>query len=58
MTVRLQCQRCKWFSGDDWSQCHGSCPVEQSPYFDPGALAFYGPLVEYTEEDQSNDWRN
>jgi len=40
----LRCPKCRAYSGDDWSQCKGKCPVEQSPYFDKESLAKYGPL--------------
>lgn len=28
-----QCPKCKNFSGDDWSQCRGQCPVTISPHY-------------------------
>jgi hypothetical protein len=30
-----QCPKCRAHSGDDWKQCHGSCPMEISPHYDP-----------------------
>jgi hypothetical protein len=30
----VTCPKCDKFSGDDWSQCKGSCPVPGSPHFD------------------------
>lgn len=29
------CPKCGYISGDDWRQCRGSCPMEQSPHFKP-----------------------
>lgn len=29
----IQCPKCKKFSGDDWSQCKGVCPMSDSPHF-------------------------
>ena len=26
------CPRCGAYSGDDWSQCGGACPIKGSPY--------------------------
>ena len=28
-----ECPKCGAFSGDDWSQCEGSCPMPCSPHF-------------------------
>ena len=28
-----KCPKCSAESGDDWTQCHGSCPIECSPHF-------------------------
>lgn len=28
------CPKCDAESGDDWSQCEGSCPMEMSPHYD------------------------
>lgn len=30
----LQCPKCHYFSGDDWKQCEGKCPIKLSPYYD------------------------
>lgn len=27
------CPKCRHYSGDDWRQCDGSCPVSRSPHF-------------------------
>lgn len=27
------CPKCGQFSGDDWKQCAGSCPMPQSPHY-------------------------
>lgn len=40
-----QCPKCKYYSGDDWEQCNGKCPVPRSPHFDEGTSAEYGGLV-------------
>lgn len=32
---RQRCPKCKTTSGDDWSQCQGSCPMPMSPHYDP-----------------------
>jgi hypothetical protein len=29
----LQCPKCGTTTGNDWSQCEGSCPMPQSPHF-------------------------
>lgn len=29
----LRCPKCGAYSGDDWSQCEGSCPMPMSPFF-------------------------
>lgn len=31
--TRLQCPKCNYTSGNDWSQCRGWCPMPQSPHF-------------------------
>ena len=28
----MQCPKCGAVSGDDWSQCNGSCPIPGSPH--------------------------
>ena len=35
---QYSCIKCGAQSGDDWSQCGGKCPIEQSPHFDQGVL--------------------
>ena len=30
-----RCPRCDAISGDDWGQCEGRCPSDQSPHYDP-----------------------
>jgi bifunctional NMN adenylyltransferase/nudix hydrolase len=30
----LKCPKCGARTGDDWTQCGGSCPMPQSPYYD------------------------
>ena len=29
----IECPKCRAFSGDDWSQCNGSCPMKGSPHY-------------------------
>lgn len=31
----MNCQKCGAKSGDDWSQCKGSCPEPASPHYRP-----------------------
>lgn len=38
----IQCRKCSYVSGDDWSQCDGSCPMQGSPHFDPVAERVHG----------------
>ena len=33
----IQCPKCGALSGDDWSQCGGSCPMPASPYYHESA---------------------
>lgn len=33
MRTPLKCPKCGAFSGDDWSQCQGSCPLPISPHY-------------------------
>jgi hypothetical protein len=30
----MNCPKCGVSSGNDWSQCKGSCPIPVSPYYD------------------------
>jgi hypothetical protein len=30
----ITCPKCGAVSGDDWSQCKGTCPMTMSPHFD------------------------
>jgi hypothetical protein len=30
-----QCPKCGAYSGNDWSQCGGECPMQMSPYYSP-----------------------
>ena len=30
-----QCPKCLMYSGDDWRQCGGSCPMPMSPHYKP-----------------------
>ncbi|HBI02300.1 MAG TPA: hypothetical protein DDY18_11840 [Flavobacterium sp.] len=29
----ITCPKCKFQSGDDWSQCGGKCPMTMSPHY-------------------------
>lgn len=29
----MKCPKCKAKSGDDWTQCGGSCPMPMSPHY-------------------------
>lgn len=31
--MKIQCPKCKKFSGDDWAQCNGECPMSMSPHY-------------------------
>jgi hypothetical protein len=33
----MECPKCGYTSGDDWSQCRGSCPMPGSPHYDEDA---------------------
>lgn len=38
-----RCPKCKRYSGDDWTQCEGECPMSPSPHFSAlCAHAFFG----------------
>lgn len=30
---RTRCPKCSYTSGDDWTQCRGSCPMPGSPHY-------------------------
>ena len=30
---KIKCPKCSCTSGDDWSQCAGSCPMPISPHY-------------------------
>jgi hypothetical protein len=40
------CLKCGATSGDDWSQCEGSCPIPASPHFDPHCELIAEPVKE------------
>ena len=49
-----RCPKCGAYSGDDWSQCVGWCPIEMSPYFDVRARAVkYPPLDQLRHQEPS-----
>ena len=29
----IVCPKCRYTSGNDWRQCHGSCPMPMSPHY-------------------------
>lgn len=35
------CPKCGYYAGDDWTQCKGGCPIEESIHYDPAP--FYVP---------------
>jgi hypothetical protein len=41
----ITCPKCKRESGDNWSECEGSCPMPMSPYYNKAAAAKYGKEV-------------
>lgn len=45
----ITCPKCKKNSGDDWSQCEGSCPMRSSPHYDVTAkiLSLYKEPFHY-----------
>jgi len=45
--VFWECPKCKWVSGNNWSQCQDSCPLEMSPHYDPACAAAYDHPVPY-----------
>jgi hypothetical protein len=36
-----QCPKCKAFSGDDWSCCNKSCPLQSSPHYNENLAKKY-----------------
>lgn len=62
MTDYFRCPKCGTFSGADWSQCSGGCPVAASPHYDEHVRMLFGPLEQRTEEEykkeMQNAWRN
>lgn len=46
------CPKCGATSGNDWSQCNGSCPMYGSPHFKPKANAHQVELPELPEGTQ------
>jgi hypothetical protein len=47
---RYACRKCGYESGDSWIQCEGSCPVEQSPHFDPACLRAFEEIPDAQPE--------
>lgn len=49
----MVCEKCGAGSGDDWSQCRGSCPLPISPHYQPSAALTgddNGPYWIYEDE--------
>lgn len=46
------CTKCGFKSGDDWTQCGGSCPMPMSPHYrlDPKELNDYGKQLYWMAE--------
>lgn len=44
-----QCPKCSYYSGDDWQQCQGACPVARSPHFRQDAMEIHRRLQEFTK---------
>ena len=40
----VKCKKCNQYSGDDWSQCHGECPMKGSPHYDSLCAGSYVTL--------------
>lgn len=54
------CPKCKNTSGDDWTQCRGSCPMPMSPHFNPEERSTWNPGIKpeaaaATKESKSPD---
>lgn len=37
--ILTECPKCGAFSGDDWTQCKGMCPMESSPHYNADLAA-------------------
>ena len=44
MSKIIQCPKCLMFSGDDWTQCRGGCPMKMSPHYDAQVEGNYQQL--------------
>lgn len=51
------CPKCMKFSGDDWSQCAGSCPLPDSPHFSEPTASMFGDLIPHTAEEYQAEVR-
>lgn len=50
---RMPCPKCGAFSGDDWEQCKGSCPMPGSPHYKKPP----NPLVQWLFLDKVSAWQ-
>jgi hypothetical protein len=44
MSEYKKCPKCGAFSGDDWRQCKGKCPLPATPHHDADTEAKHGLL--------------
>lgn len=51
-----QCPKCKLYSGEDWSQCEGRCPMEGSPHYDPVLSVEYSAM-DFPEPERKRVWQ-
>lgn len=46
----MTCPKCKMTSGNDWSQCNGSCPMPMSPYYKSKIDKLYSAMDELNDD--------
>lgn len=51
MRANLHCLKCGAASGDDWTQCHGVCPMSMSPHYDDLAARAFERLPLEPQDD-------
>jgi hypothetical protein len=51
----MKCPKCRRKSGDDWSQCHGSCPMPGSPFYNAEIVNVQKPFGYYWELCRGNE---
>jgi hypothetical protein len=44
----MSCPKCHAITGNSWSQCHGLCPMLQSPHFNAETRASYTSALPLT----------